>query len=78
MEIKAETQIGKCDQFLAGDGDYIDTSIVIFPLKLVERDNIVKIVWGCNLWRSCRNADCQFSQVAMDMNRKSEKGAPNE
>ena len=65
MEIKIESAIGVCEEFMeAVNGKRVPVSVVISPLKVVGNDSGVQVTSGCNMWQACRNARCHFSVEA--------------
>jgi hypothetical protein len=62
-DIKFESQIGPCSEFTF-QGKRTEITVVISPLKLTQADGVMKLVSGCNFWKSCENRHCQFSLVA--------------
>ncbi|MDP2727853.1 MAG: hypothetical protein Q8P59_09960 [Dehalococcoidia bacterium] len=65
MEIKIESQIGICEEFMEeAKGKKAAVSIVISPLKVVGGDEVIQVTSGCNMWQACRNQRCHFSSEA--------------
>ena len=62
MEVKIQYEVGMCNQFRRDGVDKAEeVSVVISPLKVVEEGEKVRIISGCNLFRSCHNGDCWYS-----------------
>jgi len=62
MELKIEYIMGQCNQFRRdGQGGAEEVSVVVSPLKVLEEGDKVRIISGCNMFRSCHNADCWYS-----------------
>ena len=66
MEIKIESQIGLCEEFMASPkAEKEPVSIVISPLKVTsEGDSNIRVTNGCNMWQACQNQRCHFSAAA--------------
>ncbi len=66
MEIKIESEIGTCEEFMDERGGCKESvSIVISPLKVIAPDDCnVKVTSGCNMWQACHNRNCHFSSEA--------------
>jgi len=56
-------QIGECKGFTQ-DGKKSAMSIVIAPLKVSDTGQEFKLQSGCNFWKACQNAGCQYSQLS--------------
>lgn len=62
MELKIEYIMGQCNLFRRNGMDKgEEVSVVISPLKVMEEGDKVRIISGCNLFRSCHNSDCWYS-----------------
>ena len=62
MEIRIESQIGMCEEFMAGAKEPKEpVSIVISPLKVISDELNVRVTNGCNMWQACQNQRCYFS-----------------
>ncbi len=61
MDVYIQSAIGICSEYTDISNKRRDVSIVISPLKLVQDDSALKVNSGCNMWRACRNIECQFS-----------------
>lgn len=64
MEINVQATIGTCTEFMTNtQSEKREVSVVISPLKVLLNDgqNKLAILTGCNMWRSCFNAECWFS-----------------
>ena len=63
MEIRIESQIGTCEEFMAGaKAPKEPVSIVISPLKVIsDDDSNIRVTSGCNMWQACQNQRCYFS-----------------
>ncbi|MDP2730572.1 MAG: hypothetical protein Q8O55_08810 [Dehalococcoidales bacterium] len=66
MEIRVESTIGICEEFMAEKGGSPESvSIVISPLKVISPDESnIRITSGCNMWQACFNQKCHFSSAA--------------
>ena len=66
MEINVQAQIGLCAEFMGKNDQKSEISVVISPLKVTsnEDESKIAVVMGCNMWKSCRNADCWYSIAA--------------
>ncbi len=62
-DVYFQAAIGPCDQFLC-EGKKQTIQVVIAPLKVIEEENAVKANYGCNMWKSCEQRHCQYSQVS--------------
>jgi hypothetical protein len=61
MDVYVQSMVGECSEAVI-EGKRKTVSIVISPLKLVQRDKeTLKVISGCNLWKACQNLSCQFS-----------------
>lgn len=75
MEIYLDIAIGECHQFIPrGSEEAEKTTIVIAPLKIYldETGNLMKVNNGCNMWQSCQNANCWYSDAAFKAGKKVE------
>lgn len=63
--INFQADIGACNEYMKA-GKKEPVSIVISPLKVTQSEdgNALKVVFGCNLWKSCMNVGCQYSLTA--------------
>jgi hypothetical protein len=50
-----------CYQFTQGGQEY-RVSIIISPIVITERDNVVRVAWACNRGRRCSNFACCYSR----------------
>lgn len=71
MDVYVSSEIGPCDQYIF-EGDKREVSVVISPIKVdgSEESKLLKIISGCNLWRSCENGNCYFSLKARTENKR--------
>jgi hypothetical protein len=59
--------IGQCSEFKDLDGIYQNRTIVITPLRLsLITEDLQKISFGCNYWKSCQNKSCSYCQAGME------------
>jgi len=64
-EINVQAQMGVCDEFIGENGKKAQVSVVISPVKVeMTSESKMKIVTGCNLWKSCHNEGCFYSLAA--------------
>lgn len=64
MDIYVQSEIGTCSEFMSA-GVKEQVSIVVAPLRVEENESgRLKMVMGCNMWKSCQNARCQFSLLS--------------
>jgi hypothetical protein len=65
-EINILAQMGICSEFVSKDGaKKKEVSVVIAPVKVeMTSESKMKVVTGCNLWKSCHNEDCYYSMAA--------------
>ncbi len=63
LTVQVQATIGNCSQYVDKDGagDKEEISVVIAPLKVVPDGERVKVIEGCNMWRSCSNLRCWYS-----------------
>jgi len=68
MEIYVQATIGVCSEFKSNpDAEKTEVSVVIAPLKIASEDESkLRMVTGCNLWKSCQNAACWYSIAARE------------
>ena len=62
MDIYILSTIGECSVYEPKQSGSV--SIVISPIRIEGSETNLKVISGCNMWRSCRNANCQFSLAA--------------
>jgi len=65
-EVKVEAHIGVCTEFVGENGKKAEISVVISPTKveMTPNESKLKIVTGCNMWKSCLNEGCYYSMAA--------------
>jgi len=63
MDVYIQAQIGPCTEAIF-DRKKQAVSVAITPLKVISEDQILKISFGCNMWRACENSRCQYSLLA--------------
>ena len=59
MDINIVSMNGECSEYEPKQKEAI--SIVISPIRIEGPETNLKVISGCNMWRSCQNAGCQFS-----------------
>jgi len=62
MDIYILSTIGECSTYEPKQKGSV--SIVISPIRLEGTEANLKVISGCNMWRSCQNTGCQFSFAA--------------
>ena len=62
MDVYILSTIGECQAYKPVQRKPV--SIVISPIRLEGGEGNLKVISGCNMWRGCQNADCQFSLAA--------------
>lgn len=76
MEIRIESQIGVCEEYMEElRGSKAAASIVISPLKVVSNDESIQVTSGCNMWQSCKNQRCHFSSEARKLPKVKRPGS---
>lgn len=64
-EINIPAQIGICSEFIGDSGEKAEVSVVISPVKIeMTSESKMKVVTGCNMWKSCHNEGCYYSMAA--------------
>jgi len=64
-EVKVQAYMGVCSEFIGENGEKAEVSVVISPVKVeMHSESKMKIVTGCNLWKSCHNKGCFYSMAA--------------
>jgi len=68
VEIHIQATVGICAEYMAEpDAEKAEVSVVIAPLKVtLEDESKMRVVTGCNLWRSCQNPHCWYSLAARE------------
>ena len=67
MDVYITSESHTCSEFQASKGKKKETiSVVISPIKVQsdEKQAHLKVINGCNMWRSCYNPGCFFSLAA--------------
>jgi len=59
MDIYILSTVGECSAYEPKQKGSV--SIVISPIRIEGPENNLKVISGCNMWRGCQNANCQFS-----------------
>ncbi len=59
MDIYILSTIGECSAYKPKQEGSV--SIVISPIRIEGPETNLKVISGCNMWRGCKNAGCQFS-----------------
>lgn len=62
MDIYILSTIGECSAYKPKQGNAV--SVVISPIRIEGGETNLKVISGCNMWRGCQNANCQFSLAA--------------
>ncbi len=76
MEVRIESAIGVCEEFMAEPGGKREAgSIVISPLKIIGDESALQVTSGCNMWQACRNQRCHFSSAARQLPKVKKPGA---
>lgn len=72
MEINIMATNGTCDQFTGEDNERKEITVFIAPLKVTtnESGERLTVASGCNMWKSCYNEGCWYSQAARFKKRK--------
>lgn len=70
-EINVQAMLGVCSEFIGDGGVKTEISVVISPVKveMMPDSSKMKIVTGCNMWKSCHNEGCFYS-IAARMRKK--------
>lgn len=78
MEINVHAEIGACSEFVGADGEKKTITVAIAPLKIQmnEAQDKLAIISGCNMWRSCSNGGCYYSQESRNKKGSGGKGQP--
>jgi hypothetical protein len=68
MDIHFAASMGMCSNFLDENGNTQELSIVIAPIKFVQRPNdpSVQVKSGCSLWEACYNKSCWYSESSRE------------
>ena len=69
MDVYIQSEIGVCKEFKSSTSHKKEEiSVVISPLRVQGDDTgmNLRIINGCNMWRSCCNSKCFFSQLARE------------
>ena len=71
MEIYVQATIGLCTEFISAvDGEKAEVSVVVSPLKVTTEDESkLRVVSGCNLWKSCHNGNCWYSLASREQKK---------
>ena len=69
-EINIQATVGVCTEFVGADGIEKELSVVISPthVDMLSQDRM-KVVTGCNMWKSCNNPNCYYSIAARQRKR---------
>lgn len=75
MDINVQATIGECTEFIGDDGERKALSVAIAPVhvELNESESRLKVVTGCNMWKSCHNAGCYYSLEARKRSKELSK-----
>jgi len=64
-DVYVQAQVGVCSEFIGENGEKAEVSVVISPVKVeMTSESKMKIVTGCNLWKSCHNSGCFYSMAS--------------
>jgi len=66
MEVNLQATPGICSEYIDGHNKKREISVVIVPIKALTSNDgsAVKLISGCNMWKSCQNEDCYFSMAS--------------
>ena len=75
MQVNLQSTPGICSEYVDEHNKKREITVVISPIKALTSDDgtAVKLVSGCNMWKSCKNEDCYFSMAARHKKER-EKG----
>jgi len=74
MDLYVQSEIGVCNEFVKGSKKE-QVSIVISPLRVEgAKEDQLRIIMGCNMWRACLNKACYFSLAARQLSGKEKPG----
>ena len=73
MEVNLQSTPGICSEYIDEHGKKKEITVVISPIKALTSNDgsAVKLVSGCNMWKSCKNENCYFSLAARQKKEKS-------
>jgi len=73
MDIYITSHIGPCTEFMEKTGSLKkEISVVISPLKIISKDDVLKVTSGCSMFHGCMNTKCSYSLSGLKL-RKGEK-----
>ena len=66
MQINLQSTPGVCSEYIDEHNKKRGITVVISPIKALTSDDesAVKLISGCNMWKSCQNENCYFSMAA--------------
>ena len=67
MDIYIQSTIGPCTEFMSENNTKEEISVVISPLKITSKDEILKVSNGCNMFTACQNSKCQYSLAGLHL-----------
>jgi len=72
MEVNLQATPGICSEYIDEHNKKREITVVITPIKALTSDDgsAVKLISGCNMWKSCRNENCYFSMAARHKKEK--------
>jgi len=75
MDLYVQSEIGICTEFTMEGSEKEQVSIIISPLRVegVKEDQL-RVIMGCNMWRACLNKACYFSLAARKLSGKEKPG----
>lgn len=68
MEINIINTVGICTEFTQ-KGKKQEISVVISPIRITGDEGSLKIMNGCNMWKTCENRNCQFALINFPVKR---------
>ena len=73
MQINLQSTPSICSEYVDEHNRKREIMVVISPIKALTSDDgsAVKLISGCNMWKSCRNENCYFSMAARQKKEKS-------
>jgi len=80
MDVYFQSEIGMCGDFSLDGKKKEQVSIVISPLRVssTEEMGTITVVSGCNMWHSCMNVRCFFSEAARRLPKMEPRGHDGE
>lgn len=65
MDIYIQSTVGPCTEYINEDNKKQEISIVISPLKITNKNDVLKVSNGCNMFHACQNKKCQYSLAGL-------------